>query len=144
MHTHKHRDRHKGPQQVAASTSYTPAFSWRFYKSPEPRLASRLAWWICSCMVAHGISMAGVKHDHFYLTMKTVTLKGLTGQPRLSLSGLTYLLRDFFFPLGPLCRQDTFCPNMHNQQEEKAGRVPPPLFTKRMQPSTFNSTECRG
>lgn len=117
---HKHRRRHKGPQQVAASTSYTPAFSWKFYKSPEPRLSSMLAWWIYSCLVAHWISMACVKSDHFYLRTKTVTLKGFTSQPHLSLSGPAYLLRDFFS--GPLCRQNTFHPNMHNHQKKKAGR----------------------
>lgn len=116
---HKHRGRHKGPQQVAASTSYTPAFSWRFYKSPERRLSSVLAWWIYARMVALWISTAHVKSDHFYLKMKTVTLKGLTSQPHLFLFRPRVFAKRFFFS-SPLCRQNTFCPNMHNHQEKKS------------------------
>lgn len=45
LHTHKHRERHKGPQPVAALNSETPAFSRRLYQSQEPRrLSSLLAW----------------------------------------------------------------------------------------------------
>lgn len=111
--------RHKGPQQVAASVSSTPALSWRPHKSQEPELSSLEAWWIYSCTVAHWIYMVKCgKWAFFYLKMETVTTKGLTSHPHLSPSGLSYLLRDFFS--GPLCRQDTFRPNMHKQQEKKA------------------------
>lgn len=51
-------------------------------------------------MVAHGTDPASVGRDRFYLEMDTVTLKGLTHQPRLSRSGPSYLLTDFFLALS--------------------------------------------
>lgn len=41
--------------------------------------------------------MAHVKSDHFYLKMKTVTLKGLTSQPHLSLFRPRVFAKRFFF-----------------------------------------------
>lgn len=87
-----------------------------------------LAWWPME------LTWQVWKGIIFNLKMGTVTLKGLTSQPRLSLSGPSYLLRDFFrvFSAGRT-RSVQICTAT---QRKGQGWDPPPLFTKRMQHST--------
>lgn len=93
-------------------------------------------------MVAHGMDMASVENDPFLLKTGAVILKGHTSQLRLSLS-------------GPVIRQETFFQSLSagrtrciqirtTTRRKRQGWDPQPLFTKRMQPSTFKLTECRG